>query len=176
MTTSGGQQVWQLMALLVRRTLVIIALMFWQGGFTFYSSVAVPIGTSVLGSSRRQGFITQQVTHYLNLSACVALVPLYWDLIGSKGNSWIHRKRRYAWLVMAVLQIALIGLHAYLDQLMDSSTMSLVEVRPFVIGHRWYLWISTFQWLAGLVFLVLSLIVWRKLDAESAGAIRAPGT
>ena len=29
---------------LVRRFLVVAALMFWQGGFTFYSAVVVPLG------------------------------------------------------------------------------------------------------------------------------------
>jgi len=31
--------------LLARRFLTIAALMFWQGGFTFYAAVVVPIGT-----------------------------------------------------------------------------------------------------------------------------------
>ncbi len=35
---------------LLRRSLVVIALMFWQGGFTFYAAVVVPIGQDVLQS------------------------------------------------------------------------------------------------------------------------------
>ena len=32
---------------ILRRYLVVIALMFWQGGFTFYAAVVVPVGTAV---------------------------------------------------------------------------------------------------------------------------------
>jgi hypothetical protein len=45
--------------------LTLIALFFWQGGFTFYASVVVPIGQEVFGPLR-QGFLTRQVTVYLN--------------------------------------------------------------------------------------------------------------
>ena len=52
---------------LLRRLLLLWSLMFWLGGFTFYASIVVPIGTRVLGnSSRRQGFITREVTRQLN--------------------------------------------------------------------------------------------------------------
>ena len=47
-----------------RRLLLLIGLMFWQGGFLFYAAVVVPVGTRVLGSETEQGFITQSVTNY----------------------------------------------------------------------------------------------------------------
>ena len=46
----------------LRRFIVLVALCFWQGGFTFYAGVVVPVGTDVLGSSLKQGFVTRRVT------------------------------------------------------------------------------------------------------------------
>ena len=59
--------------ILIRRYLLLMSLMFWQGGFTFYSAVVVPIGSDLLGSGRDQGFITRSVTNYLNLAGVAAL-------------------------------------------------------------------------------------------------------
>src|SRR5260370_16274673 len=67
------------MPTLVRRVLVLAALMFWQGGFTFYAAVVVPVGQDVLGSHLAQGFITRQVTNYLNLAGGLALGILGWE-------------------------------------------------------------------------------------------------
>ena len=64
---------------ILRRFLVLIALFFWQGGFTFYAAVVVPVGQQVLHSHLRQGFVTQQVTNYLNLlpGAKIVEMPFY---------------------------------------------------------------------------------------------------
>ena len=75
------------MLILFRRFLVLVALMFWLGGFTFYASVVVPVGQRELGSHLEQGFITRQVTNYLNLSGAVALVVLAWDVAASRESS-----------------------------------------------------------------------------------------
>ena len=40
---------------LTRRMVLLITLMFWQGGFMFYGAVVVPVGAEVLGSHRAQG-------------------------------------------------------------------------------------------------------------------------
>jgi hypothetical protein len=36
----------------LRRLLLLLALMFWQGGFMFYGAVVVPVGAEALGSHR----------------------------------------------------------------------------------------------------------------------------
>ena len=63
----------------IRRFLVLAALGYWQGGFTFYSAVVVRVGEEVLGSSREQGFVTRRVTNYLNAAGLVALPLCAWD-------------------------------------------------------------------------------------------------
>ena len=70
----------------LRRYLVLLALSFWQGGFTFYAAVVVPVGQEVFGHLR-QGFITRQVTVYLNLAGAVALLVLVWDLVAARDPS-----------------------------------------------------------------------------------------
>lgn len=50
-----------------RTFLLFQAWLAWQGGFFFYAAVVVPIGSDVLGSPITQGFVTQEVTRWLNI-------------------------------------------------------------------------------------------------------------
>ena len=68
------------MTTVLRRLLLLLALMFWQGGFMFYGAVVVPVGSDVLGSHREQGFVTQSVTNYLNGAGAIALAVWCWDV------------------------------------------------------------------------------------------------
>lgn len=150
---------------LARRYLVLIALMFWQGGFTFYVSVVVPVGTAVLGSALRQGFITRQVTGWLNLTAAVALAVLACDLLlcrdTSRARSW---SRAGIWSFMLACQVLLFRLHARLDGMMEEKGRILLDPEAFYPVHRVYLWTHTAQWAAGLVFVLLMLVAWRAED------------
>jgi hypothetical protein len=146
---------------------VLIALMFWQGGFTFYAAVVVPIGQGVLQSHLEQGFITRQVTNYLNVSGAVALLCLAWDGMASKDPAAIRRRVRWiAWLVMVLSLAMLVWLHGSLDQLLDPENKSLLDRRPFRSLHRLYLWISTLQWVFAVVYSSLTLAAWRREDRE----------
>ena len=49
------------MTIVLRRLLLLLTLMFWQGGFMFYGAVVVPVGSEVLASDTGQGFITRSV-------------------------------------------------------------------------------------------------------------------
>jgi hypothetical protein len=153
---------------LLRRYLVLIALMFWQGGFTFYVSVVVPVGTAVLGSALRQGFITRRVTEWLNVSAAVALVILALDLLlcqeTSRRTAWA---RRGLWLFMAACQALLFRLHAVLNGMMIEQGRIVTDAEAFYPVHRAYLWGHTAQWFAGLVFIALTLMAWRAEDRGS---------
>src|SRR5215475_1348897 len=65
---------------MVRRCVLLAALMYWVGGFTFYAAAVVPIGSEVLGSHLSQGRITRRVAVHLNLAASVAIVLWAWDI------------------------------------------------------------------------------------------------
>jgi hypothetical protein len=150
---------------LARRYLVLIALMFWQGGFTFYVSVVVPVGTAVLGSALRQGFITRQVTGWLNITAAVALAVLACDLLLCREPSRVRAWSRAAlWLFMTACQALLFRLHAVLGGMMEEKGRIVTDPEAFYPIHRAYLWAHTAQWAAGLVFVALTLVAWRGED------------
>ena len=155
-----------------RRFLVVAALMFWQGGFTFYAAVVVPVGQGVLGSAARQGLITRQVTNYLNLAGALALVPLGWEALLSKDRTKYRRLRLMSWLVMAAAALLLIWLHGFLDDLFDPEAMQISDRHLFRAGHRSYLWVSTLQWASAILYLILALRSWHVEDRlqESASA------
>jgi hypothetical protein len=166
------------MLTLPRRFLVLIALMFWQGGFLFYASVVVPIGQQVLGSHRAQGNITQQVTDYMNLSGGIALLPLAWDCaVGQDPSSRRRYLRWLCWLGMAVGLAALVWLHPQLDAALKSNTRD--EYAWFRSAHRWYLWISSIQWGFGIGYVALMLRGWSAEDGtfakpQAAGEKKCP--
>jgi hypothetical protein len=144
------------MTTLLRRFLVLAALLFWQGGFLFYASVVVPIGQHAIGH-RRQGSITQQVTDYLNLAGLVSLAPLAWDTAVAGDPSRLRRRLRWAtWVGMALALAALAWLHVDMDLVLDEDT------RTFRTLHRWYLWISTVQWGLSVAYLLLMLRAWQS--------------
>jgi hypothetical protein len=151
----------------LRRYLVLVVLMFWLGGFTFYVSVVVPIGTKVLGSPLRQGMITRQVTLCLNLAGAASLVPLGWDtLVGRDPAAWRFRTRAGLWLFVAACQIGLFALHGYLDAMIDVDAQDIRDPELFTHGHRLYLWLHTMQWTAMLVYMGLMLQSWRVEDRQ----------
>jgi Na+-driven multidrug efflux pump len=151
---------------LAQRYTVLAALLFWQGGFTFYASVVVPVGQQVLASHRRQGAITRRVTNYLNLSGAVALVPLAGDLFGTRDPSRRRRRARWGtWFGMLLTLGMLVVLHQRLDQLLTANAGgSPFEEESFHTAHRAYLWVSTVQWVCALVYAGLTLQAWRTAD------------
>jgi hypothetical protein len=152
---------------LIRRFLVVMALLFWQGGFLFYAAVVVPVAQQET-SHLRQGFITRRVTNFLNLSGAIALGVLALDLAVADPKPWRRIARGVLWLGMAVILAWLAWLHADLDALLDRDAMRIVDRSAFGVGHRTYLWISTIQWIFGLAFLWLTLAEWRAADRHKA--------
>src|SRR5436309_15122513 len=107
------------------RFVVVAALMFWQGGFTFYSAVVVPLGQDMFG--RRQGFLTREVTDHLNLSGAVALLLLAGDVLlvpDLPRRRWL---RWGAWAVMTAGLAALVWLHPRMDEYLDLEATRIVD-------------------------------------------------
>jgi hypothetical protein len=155
---------------LLRRILVLAVLLFWQGGFTFYSAVVIHVGRDVLGSHREQGFVTRRVTNYLNLAGLIALPILAWDVATSRDPVARRRWVRWAsWSGMALTLALLAWMHPHLDAFLDPVDFSIREHGTFCVWHSWYLHASTVQWGCALLYTLLALWAWRAEDrAEGA--------
>ena len=127
---------------------VDLLLCVWWGGLTFYAAIVIPIATELLGAET-QGFVTQQVTRWLNALTTVWLVMVAVDAVRHRSH-----RRWSLWTALALCQIALFVGHARLTSLMDFSTQAIaIDRTQFYVEHQVYLWITVIQWLAGLVWL-----------------------
>jgi hypothetical protein len=144
------------------RSVVVSAFAFWQGGFTFYAAVVVPIGTEVLGSAMEQGTITRRVTVWLNVAGSAALLLFAIDNVVSRDPArWRKVARWLAWLGMAAALGVLVWLHPRMTELLDTERLDPDLVHSFRRHHRWYLWISTAQWAMGVSYFVCVLATWQ---------------
>jgi len=151
--------------ILLRRFLVLCALLFWQGGFTFYVTVVIPVGRQVLGSIRQQALITRQATWALNLAGAVTLLLLGWDLLAASDSSARRRwGRRLLWLGLLLSLVLLAWLHPLLDRQFDPRSRTVQDPRTFSTEHQLYIAISLAQWLLALLFLAFSLWSWLGED------------
>jgi len=151
-----------------RRFLVLVALMFWLGGFTFYAAVVVPIGTEILGSASAQGFVTRVVTNYLNLSAAIGCLLFLWDSAAVK----VMQKPRLACCLGIMVALAvLVWLHPRMEELLDPERERVLSRSTFGPLHRTYLWVSTAQWAFGAAFALLTVLAWRKADRSAVKSL-----
>lgn len=152
--------------ILLRRFAVICALALWMGGFTFYSSFAIPAATEQLGSAREAGFITRRVTQSLNVCGVVALSLLVWNVVAGWGQTTRREHQVLGGTValLALAEIALLTLHPLLDARLDVQMHSIRPRSHFFALHQSYLWISSVQWGVGLLHLLSVLAIWRRQD------------
>jgi hypothetical protein len=150
---------------LMRRFLLLLAILFWQGGFTFYSAVVVHVGQAVLGSHMEQGLVTRSVTNYLNFGGAVAIAFWVWDIAGTRDPAWSRSWIRWAlWAVLLVTLGLLAWLHVRLDELIDLDSHGILEPPEFRRLHSWYLNVSTIQWAGSLLLTAATLMAWRAED------------
>ena len=140
----------------IQSTLILACFAFWFGGFGFYVSIVVPIGTEILGSARDQGVITQQVSFWLNVFGAIATAAMAWESIASWKNSPTSRRR---WLLICVIffglmQGGLFYLHPILSEMFDVTELDISDEVKFYNLHRVYLWLSTFQWLVAWIWMI----------------------
>ena len=163
------------MITVLRRFLVLLAVLFWQGGFTFYSAVVIHVGSDVLGSHLDQGFVTRSVTNYLNLAGTVALVVWAWDIASSRdASAWRRWLRAALWVLLLASLGVLAWWHVRLDDLLDVASHSILDPTRFRTLHSWYLHISTIQWAASLGLLAVTVAAWRGEDQRARSSVHPP--
>jgi len=151
--------------MLVRRICLMIAIMFWQGGFMFYGAVVVPVGSEVLGSHQAQGFVTRTVTNYLNIAGAVAVVVWMWDILYATNNTVARQRLTWAlWLVLLFTLGLLVWLHVVMDQYLDIESQMILDRSRLRYLHAWYLSISTLQWATSLLLVAQTLVNWQAVD------------
>ena len=148
--------------LIFHRVLLIATFAMWFGGFGFYASIVVPIGTDILGAAIEQGVITQQVTVWINILSGVALIAMAIE----SATRWNLTNTSTRWLMLGInLSIAgcltvLIYLHPIMDGMFDSSELLIRDGKQFYRLHQAYLWTSTLQWLLGWAWLAVLISSW----------------
>jgi len=147
---------------MTRRFVVLLALMVWQGGFMFYGAVTVPVTREKLDDVPVRSAITKRVTQWMNLIGTAAILAMYADLWLSAAA---HKRRRWlAWLGMAVPHPLLLWLHIRMSSQMAVPEFHHGNPATFSPWHQAYMIVSTVQWLAGMVFALLTLRAWREED------------
>jgi hypothetical protein len=164
---------------MVRRYTTLLIFALWMGGFTFYTLIVIPTGGKVLdGGELDVGFITQQITNWLNWLGVVALAILGWNA-RAEGRGPLRWLLAACWLGMAVTLVGLFCLHPVLDRMLDTETHQIHGGAIFFNWHRAYMAVASLQWLAALAYLWVALIIWRRTDvckAEDTFMRSATGT
>jgi hypothetical protein len=153
--------------LTLRRFLALCALFFWQGGFLFYSAVVIPIGLDVLRDEKfRQTWITERTTFVVQVTGVVALALLLWEW---PGRRFRRRLRAGTWGVLALTLAGLFAIHAWMHQLHPPGAVEVTDRPAFGVAHYAYIGVGCAQMLAGLLYLLLSLLAWREEDRATNG-------
>lgn len=151
-----------------RRYCYILLLAAWMGGFTFYALIVIPTAERVLDSMRDTGFITQQVTRWLNLIGIGILLILPCLFMAG----WAKQPRRFrfgllgTWTLMLAAQVGLFLTHPLMDRLLEAQGHKLRHFEQFETLHTVYLTFATVQWCAALLQIWLMLMLWRCQDRE----------
>lgn len=152
-----------------RRYVTVLVLAMWMGGFTFYAEIVIPTAAKVLGSERHVGFITEQVTRWLNLIGIAGLGVFLWNLMAE----WRRQpsKRRLglaiAWVTMVLSHAGLFLTHPLIDRLLDPRSRTIQDYDRFLTLHNVYLSLATVQWSAALFYIWLALRAWQHADQAS---------
>lgn len=146
------------------RFLIMIIFMVWFGGFTFYGAVVIPTAHHVLGTHLEVGFLTQRVTHWLNLGGGITILALAVNLWLLKRNGVSDlRPLMVTWAMLILTLIGLLVLHQHLDQYLDEVEHVISKRTDFYAWHRIYLLFATIQWCAAIAHLWYVMARWRTL-------------
>jgi hypothetical protein len=153
--------------LLLRRYVVLLTLLFWQGGFMFYGAVTVPILREVFGSEG--SFVTERVTVWINWAGTIAILIAFVDVFASPLAA--KRWRWLMWLAMFVVEPVLVWMrHEMAIQMLHRGFQP--SFNGFMLyWHKPYLFLSSGQWLAAMIFIWLTLRAWRAEDRQQPLAV-----
>lgn len=142
----------------------VVSWAIWWGGLTFYATVVIPTAHEILGTHLDVGFITREVTNWINGIASGALLVMLVNCVIAR--STVSRRLGIAlwitWAIMAAAQVILLWLHPRLDAMLDPQVLRIVDRAGFYSMHRVYLIVTAFQWLVAVAHLPLVLRGWRK--------------
>lgn len=139
-----------------------------MGGFTFYALIVIPTAERVLDSMRDTGFITQQVTRWLNVIGAGVLLILP-CLLAVDWREQTPRMRfglAATWAIMLAAQAGLFITHPLIDQFLEAQGHKIHGFEQFEKMHTLYLVFATVQWSAALLQIWLMLIIWRLQDGK----------
>lgn len=126
--------------------LKIISLSIWWGVFTFYSGVVVPVGMTVLGSHTKMGFVTQEVSKYLNIVSLILFIFYAYSLRNNKFSEDVLIEQIVSFSLIG-FQFLLFVIHYFLTDFLDFEHYTVLNPEKFSIFHRVYLIIETLIWL-----------------------------
>jgi hypothetical protein len=165
-----GLAVWQSLW----RTLVVAAGAYWLGGTLFYITVVIHTAHDVLGSQRVVGFVTREVTQWLNVIGVASLALLGVNLATfarpgrsrsrSRAAAWVLLA---TWLAMASLHAGLFTLHPRIDRLLDPAAQRVLDRHAFRRLHHAYMLVTTLQLAAGVAHLWAAQVAWARADGAA---------
>lgn len=148
--------------IVLSRFLAIVALMYWLGGFVFYSSLVVPTGRATLKPPSDQAFVTAAVTGKMAWVATGAWLVLLLEWLQSTRSPW-----RFALLCgLAALQVVMALLHGPMVQYMDASTLTVVDVAAIRPYHKAYMVVGSIQIAMALIYIGLTVAQWHHHDQK----------
>lgn len=154
-----------------RRYCYVLLMAAWMGGFTFYALIVIPTAERVLDSMRDTGFITQQVTRWLNLigAGVLLVLPCLFATSWRRQPSRLRFGVAATWVIMLLAQAGLFLTHPLIDRLLEAQGHQLHHFEQFEKMHTVYLVFATVQWSAALLQIWLMLMLWRRQDGERLG-------
>lgn len=138
-----------------RNLLKIITLSIWWGMFTFYAGIVVPVGMKVLGSHTQMGFVTQEVSKYLNVLSLIVFLMYAYSLRSNEFSEDVLIEQIMSFSLIG-FQILLCVIHFFLTNLLDFKQHIILNSEKFYVFHRVYLIIETLIWLVVSWILVKS--------------------
>ncbi len=144
--------------------LAVIAWALWMGGFTFFTSVSLRVAHKVLSEAQEFGYVTQVVTHRLNVIGLIAALLLlaqlaaHWPVL----VRWRRMLLGISWFILALTLAYLFHLHDAIAATVDFEQRVVVDSETFEVVHRRYKQVASVQWLAAVVHLTVMLTTSRS--------------